>query len=190
MSSEYSNIIAFMKELERLKDITRTAWTKEGRRESVAEHSWRLAMFALVLETHFEGIDSNRVLRMCLIHDLGEAYEGDVSATVQVNPEEKLKTEEKAVLTLLAPLPEAMQSKFLALWWEYNRGETKEAKIAKALDKMETILQHNQGRNPSDFDYAFNLEYGKEYSSHDLVIKSIREILDSETRDRAGLNQG
>ena len=184
MKEEYENQIAFIKELARLKDVSRTAWTREGRQESVAEHSWRLAVFAMVLEEQLEGVDSNKVIRMCLIHDLGEAYEGDVSATVQVDPGEKLKTEETAVLTLLAPLPERMREKFLDLWWEYNRGETREARIAKAIDKMETILQHNQGKNPPDFDFAFNLEYGRAYSLLDPVMKSLREIIDAETRSK------
>jgi putative hydrolase of HD superfamily len=183
--NEYNNIITFIQEIERLKDITRTAWTKKGKRESVAEHSWRLAVFALVLDKHFSDLDMNRVIMMCLIHDLGEAYEGDVSAKLKVDQEKKLRKEEKALQNLLAPLPEITRNKLLELWWEYNNGETKEAKLKKAIDKMETIIQHNQGNNPSDFDYRFNLEYGKKYSTHDPVIKALRDIIDTETLKRA-----
>jgi putative hydrolase of HD superfamily len=182
--NEYNNIITFIKEIERLKDITRTAWTKQGKRESVAEHSWRLAVFALVLDKHFPDIDTNRVIQMCLIHDLGEAYEGDVSAKIKVNQEEKLRKEEKALLNLVAPLPEITRNNMLELWWEYNKGETKEAKLTKAIDKMETIIQQNQGYNPLDFDYRFNLEYGKKYSTHEPVIKELRDIIDTETQNK------
>lgn len=181
---EYTGIITFINELERLKDITRTAWTKNGRRESVAEHSWRLSVFALVLEDYLQDVDLGRVIRMCLVHDLGEAYDGDVSAKLEDDQEGKLEREELAFLKLSDALPESMRNKLLSLWWEYNDGQTKEAKIAKALDKIETIIQHNQGSNPADFDYAFNLEYGREYSFHDPVTRSIREIIDRETEKR------
>lgn len=143
-----------------------------------------MAVFAMALEDHFPDMDFNRVVRMCLIHDLGEAYDGDVSATIETNHEDKLKREEEALRKLLSPLPESIGSKLLALWREYNNGDTEEAKFAKALDKMETIIQHNQGDNPPGFDYAFNLEYGKEYTLHHPVIRSIREIIDRETSDK------
>lgn len=183
-SQEYINIITFVKELERLKDATRTAWTKEGRQESVAEHSWRLALFAMALEDYFPELNSGRLLRMCLIHDLGEAYEGDVSATIEVNQEDKLIREEKALQKLLESLSEDLKTSLLALWREYNEGETKEARLAKAIDKIETIIQHNQGDNPPDFNYVFNLKYGREYALYHPVIKSIREIIDAETQSK------
>lgn len=181
---DYRNLITFVKELENLKDMTRTAWTKEGRRESVAEHSWRLTVFAMALENYFPDIDFNKALRLCLVHDLGEAYEGDISATIAVDPEDKLKKEEAALLRLTTPLPESMQNTFRNLWREYTSGDTKEAKLVKALDKMETIIQHNQGSNPLDFDYEFNLEYGKELSLYHPVITAIREIIDRETESK------
>ncbi|HEX7714415.1 MAG TPA: HD domain-containing protein [Bacillota bacterium] len=187
--NEYDQLVAFIKELDRLKDTTRTAWTKEGRQESVAEHSWRLAMFAMVLVDYFPGVDRDRVVRMSLVHDLGEAYEGDISAKIGVSKEDKLKREEAALRKLFAPLPESIRSGFLALWREYNDGKSQEAKIVKALDKIETIIQHNQGDNPSDFDYEFNLQYGKEYMFSEPVIQSIREIIDGETRRKVKDNK-
>jgi putative hydrolase of HD superfamily len=63
--------------------------------------------------------------------------------------------------------------------------QTPEAKLAKGLDKLETIMQHNQGHNPSDFDYAFNLEYGRRFTSDDSRLASLRAILDRETSARA-----
>jgi putative hydrolase of HD superfamily len=179
---DYTNIIAFIKETERLKNNTRTAWTSGGRQESIADHSWRLALFCMVLEEHFQDIDFNRVLRLALIHDLGEAYDGDTSATVEVNHDLKLKKEEAALHRLTTLLSKTTQEKLQGLWVEYNKGETKEAKLVKALDKIETIIQHNQGENPADFDYIFNLEYGKKLSLFDPIVQSIREIVDQETR--------
>jgi putative hydrolases of HD superfamily len=181
---EYEDIIDFVRELERLKDTTRTAWTKESRPESVAEHSWRLALFALSLEDYFEDTDLNKVMRMCLVHDMGEAYEGDISAKIEENKQNKFNREEAALFRLTTALPENIRQRFLALWREYNNGETKEAKLAKALDKMETIIQHNQGNNPGGFDYEFNLEYGKEYAFFNPVVRTLREIIDKETRSK------
>jgi putative hydrolases of HD superfamily len=182
--SEYDNIIIFMQEIERLKDITRTAWTSGGRRESVAEHSWRLSMFVLAIADYFPEIDLNRAIRMCLVHDLGEAYEGDISAKIESDPADKLKREETALERLLASLPESTRQNILTLCREYNRGESEEAKLAKALDKMETIIQHNQGDNPDDFDYGFNLQYGEKYTHYHPVIRAIRDLIDQETLHR------
>ncbi|CAG7654445.1 HD family hydrolase [Paenibacillus allorhizosphaerae] len=181
MDQQLSGIVSFIKELERLKDVTRTAWTAEGRQESVAEHSWRLTLFAFALEDCFPDLDMNKAIRMSLIHDLGEAYGGDISAVLQVNEKDKLQSEEEALHRLLAPLPQSMREQIFELWHEYNQGETNEAKFVKAIDKMETIIQHNQGYTPSNFDYAFNLEYGKRYALHDPVLKSLREKIDGET---------
>jgi len=79
---DVEKVLGFVKELERLKDAERTAWTGNGRRESVAEHTFRLALFAFALAEDFPGIQMDRVILMCLVHDLGEAYAGDISAVV------------------------------------------------------------------------------------------------------------
>lgn len=178
---DIKKIISFIKELERLKINTRTAWASTGRQESIAEHSWRLSLFTMVLEEFFPDIDFNKVIRMALIHDLGEAYDGDTSAKLEAHPQEKIQREEAAIFRLIAPLSVRMQEQFLSLWHEYNLGETAEAKLVKGLDKIETIIQHNQGENPLDFDYGFNLEYGKKLSDFDPIIRCIRELVDVET---------
>ena len=67
----------------------------------------------------------------------------------------------------------------------YERGESHEARIAKALDKLETILRHNQGSNPDDFDYAFNIDYGKAHTNKVPIAAQIRQLLDTETKANA-----
>src|SRR5512146_3231557 len=81
--SDLTGVLDFLRAAERLKNVTRSAWTSEGRRESVAEHSWRLCLMAMVLRPGFPEVDFARLLQMCLIHDLGEAIGGDVPAPVQ-----------------------------------------------------------------------------------------------------------
>ena len=176
-------LVEFLQRAERLKDVTRTAWTSGGRRESVAEHTWRLCLTAMLMAHGFPGVDVARLLKICIIHDLGEAIGGDISAKLQEGS--KSAAEREDLLALLAPLPEHLREEITALWDEYEAAASPEARIAKALDKIETILQHNQGRNPPDFDYAFNLEYGRRYTAGDPLIETLRAIADEGTRARA-----
>ena len=131
--------VAFIKEVEGMKSVLREAWTSSGRRESTAEHSWRLALLAGLLAPSFH-VDLSKTLMMCLIHDLGELYMGDISAVS--NPDKKAKhlAEEHDVRRILSFLPEAQQEALMALWREYNDENTEEAKLVKALDKAETII--------------------------------------------------
>lgn len=179
-----AGILEFLRNSERLKNVTRTSWTSEGQRESVAEHTWRLCLMALVLGREFDGIDMARLMKMCVIHDLGEAIGGDISATLQP-PEGKSAQERADLLELLKPLPQSARAEIVDLWDEYEAAASPEARLAKALDKLETIMQHNQGQNPQTFDYAFNLGYGARYTADHPLIVEIRRILDAETSSRA-----
>ena len=178
---ELQGILIFLRNSERLKDTLRSGFSSSGRRESVAEHSWRLCLMALMLDPYFPEIDINRVIKICIVHDLGEALQGDIPAPAQVGKEDKSDSERKDLLKLAESLPARQHKELFELWDEYDNASTAEARIAKALDKLETIMQHNQGDNPEGFDYAFNLDYGKEYTTEPPIIASIREILDGET---------
>ncbi len=181
---EVEKYIAFIEEIEQLKSVVRTAWTSNGRRESTPEHSWRLALFAAVLSDSYPDLDLSKVLVMSLIHDIGEIYEGDISAILRPDQEDKYQVELQAAKQVFSLLPEAQADRFLNIWKEYNRNETPEAKLVKALDKAETIIQHNQGCNPDDFDYQFNLGYGKEYFQEDETLKELRSIIDQGTMQK------
>lgn len=190
-SAELHGILAFLRAAERLKATDRSAYTSDGRPESAAEHTWRVCLMALVLAPEFPEVDFARLLRICLVHDLGEAVRGDVPAPEQAmrlaeDPAaRKAEEERRDLLALLEPLPEPRRAEILALWDEYEAAETPEARLAKALDKLETILQHTQGDNPPDFDYRFNLEYGRRYTADHPLIAELRRILDRETERRA-----
>lgn len=182
-SDELTGTLQFLRAAERLKDITRTSWTSSGARETVAAHTWRLALMALVLEEDFGEIDVGKLMKICIIHDLGEAIGGDISATLQAGG--KAEAERQDLITLLEPLPDRIRMEIIALWDEYEAAASPEARLAKALDKLETIMQHNQGDNPAGFDYEFNLGYGRRYTEGHPLVARIRLILDEETRDRA-----
>ena len=184
-ADELDGVLAFLRAAERLKTVTRSGWTSTGEAESVAEHTWRLCLMAMVLYGRAEDIDLARLLKMCLIHDLGEAIGGDVPAPAQVAASPKAGQERADLLSLVEPLAAAGRREILELWDEYEAASSPEAKLAKGLDKLETILQHTQGRNPDDFDYAFNLDYGQRYTAADPVLAALRSRLDEVTAQRA-----
>lgn len=189
--TELAGILDFLRNAERLKIQYRTGYTSDGRAESVAEHTWRVSLMALLLGPAFPEVDFARLVKICLVHDLGEAIGGDVPAPEQARRAAaglatgKGEQERRDLLALVAPLPPALQEEIVALWDEYEAAATPEARLAKALDKLETILQHTQGRNPPDFDYRFNLEYGRSHTAGDPVLVRLRAMLDAETERRA-----
>lgn len=189
-ATDIEGVLRFLRTAEQLKNTHRSAWTSGGEPESVAEHTWGLCLMAMLLAGEFPGVDFARLVRICIVHDLGEAIGGDIPAIHQVPGESKAAQERADLLQLLRPLPERMQAEITALWDEYEAAATPEARLAKALDKLETILQHNQGRNPPDFDYGFNLAYGQRHTRGEPLIERIRAILDAETAARAADARG
>ena len=184
-TNDLAGIIEFLRASEQLKNTTRTSWTSAGTQETVAAHTWRLCLMSVLFAREFPDVDVARLLKICIIHDLGEAVGGDISAKLQAGLPSKSEQERADLLQLLAPLPEALRTEITELWDEYEAAASPEAKLAKAFDKLETIMQHNQGRNPPDFDYRFNLGYGRQYTAGDPLIEAVRAILDRETEARA-----
>ncbi|MDL2307333.1 HD domain-containing protein [Desulfovibrio sp. OttesenSCG-928-C06] len=201
-------IIAFLQGAENLKNTLRSAHTTTGRQESSAEHSWRLCLLAMLLGDRFEGVDREKMLRLCIVHDLAEAVCGDIPAPEQaglsgldglselpgpddlpdlpgqsglaaaMNGRGKEALERQAMQQLCAALQEPERAGILELWEEYEAMSTPEARIVKALDKLETLIQHNQGLNPDGFDYNFNLGYGQEHMDCHPLIRQIRDEVD------------
>lgn len=184
--SEIEGTLEFLRSAEQLKNTLRSSWTSTGQPESVAQHTWRLCLMALLFADHDPAVDFARLVRICIIHDLGEAIGGDIPAVEQTAGTSKAAQEREDLLLLLRPLPARLRDEIVALWDEYEAAVSPEARLAKALDKLETILQHNQGANPPDFDYGFNLEYGKRYTTGDPTIEAVRAVLDRDTARRAG----
>ena len=127
---------------EKLKDTTRHCYTSKGRHESVAEHSWRIALMAFWLRDEFPQADMDKVIRMCLIHDLGECFTGDIPAFDKTAADEA--AEEALLSRWVDSLPEPVCTEMRTLYAEMAALQTTEAKIYKALDKMEAIVQHNE----------------------------------------------
>ncbi|QXX95079.1 HD domain-containing protein [Serratia marcescens] len=176
--------LTFLQKAEKLKSVLRSAHSSTGRAESTAEHSWRLCLMAMIFENELAGMDMLRILKICLVHDLGEAIHGDIPAVERELHPDKSEQERATLLHLTHSLGEKQREEILSLWQEYEHAASPEARVVKALDKLETILQHNQGINPPDFNYEFNLTYGQEYTSTHPLFTLMREILDEDTRQK------
>ncbi|MEP7380167.1 MAG: HD domain-containing protein [Gemmatimonadota bacterium] len=190
-TSDLPQILDFLRAAEALKTTRRSGWTTAGDRESVAEHTWRLCLMALVVHHRFPAVDFARLIKICIVHDLGEAIGGDIPAPEQARlAAGKSADERRDLLQLVAVLPASERAEIVALWDEYESAATPEARLAKGLDKLETILQHTQGDNPPDFDYRFNLGYGRLYTAGHPVLEGLRALLDEATVGRAQEERG
>ena len=166
---------------EHLKDTTRHCYTSGGRHESVAEHSWRLCLFAWLLRDEFPQLDMDKVLYMCLIHDLGEAFTGDIPSFEKTAADSL--NEDKTLFNWVSTLPEPYRTDMTALYKEMNALETGEAKLYKALDKLEAVIQHNE--SPLDtwlpLEYELNLTYADENVAFSSYLTSLRAMIREDT---------
>ena len=176
--------IQFLHLAEKLKDNTRHSVTSGGREESVAEHSWRVALMAMLLEGSMEGVDFFKVLRMCVIHDLGEAVTGDIPSFWKTK--EDSAKEDDIVERLFDGLWEPVRSQWKALYEEMLALETMEAKVYKALDKMEAVLQHNEAPISSwiPLEYELNPVYGEKEAQAHPLLASLRAQLKVDTLEK------
>ena len=171
---EPKDLIAFLGKLERLKCNTRHSWTSTGRHETVAAHCWRLAVMACLIRGEIPGVDFDKVLLMCLTHDFGEAVTGDIPSFLKSRADEAKET--AAVDGMLAALPPAQRDAFAALFAEMDALQTPEARVFKALDKLEAVLQHNEAPLSTwlPLEYALQKTYGAEEAEEFPFLKALR----------------
>lgn len=177
-------LVEFMGVIEKLKCNTRHSWTSSGRRESVAEHSWRLSVLAMLCADEYPELDHNKLIRMCLIHDLGEALTGDVPSFYKTEQNEL--TEAEAWEQLFLMLPEPYASEFRALYEEMEKRETPESKLYKALDNMEAVISHNEASLDTwiPLEYTLNLTYGEENAAWSPYTRELRAYLSEQTKEK------
>lgn len=171
---------------EKLKCNTRHCYTSNGRRESVAEHSWRIALMAMLLsgEEEFKTVDMNKVIRMCLIHDLGEAITGDIPAFWKKEKDEE--KEDQLLEQWVSGFPESQKQEFEYLLQEMNEQKTLEAKTYKALDKLEAVIQHNESDISTwlPLEYELQFTYGEKQVQFSPYLKQLKETIDQWTRKK------
>ena len=169
---------------EKLKDTPRHSTTSKGRTESVAEHSWRISLMALLLRREFPELDIDRVVDMCLIHDLGECFTGDIPAFLKTDGDRK--TEDELLDQWVKTLPAELSADLSELYEEMNAQKTPESKLYKALDKLEALIQHNEAPlyTWSDNEYELNKKYAYDTVEFSEWLKALREEILQDTLDK------
>lgn len=150
---EAAQFLSFLGKAGKLKSVPRHCVTADGVQETVAGHCWRTALMAYLMKDELGEIDIDKVIRMCLLHDLGEAVTGDIPAFLKNETDEQ--AERKALGGLLRELPNPLYREVSGLFAEMEALETKEARVYKALDKLEAVIAHNE----SDISTWLPLEY-------------------------------
>ena len=184
---EYLAIVHCIAEL---KERTRHAWMKSGRQESVAEHSWRMALMAYFLRDEFPTVDLTRVLLMALLHDMGEVFTGDIPTFEKTDADRAREHELRAEWIDALPAPYAAEVR--SLFTEMDAIETEEAKIVKALDRMEAVITHNEGDPHTWLPLEYDLQrtYGVKEAAFTPVLKELRAEVNREVDEViAGLNK-
>lgn len=152
-------VVDFILEIDRLKAVTRKVKPMgQDRYENSAEHSWQLALLALSLAPHAEaGTDMDRVVRMLLVHDIGEIDTGDTLAFVEHGWAERKAAELAAVTRIFGLLPDDEGAQLLALWREFEAAETGEARFANAIDRVMPVLLNlaNRGQSWRENDVSY-----------------------------------
>ena len=178
---------------ERLKNETRHCYTSAGRHEDVAEHSWRMALMAYLMKDEFPDVQIDRVIRMCIVHDLGECFTGDIPSFLKTAGDEQ--KEDEVLAAWVSSLPKPYDTELAALYAEMNALETPEAKLYKCIDKLEAVIQHNESDISTwePHEYALNLTYAEknvEYSPYLTALRrAIREDTERKIEQAGGMPQ-
>lgn len=185
-------LLEIMGQAGRLKTTMRHCYTMEGRKESVADHSWRIALTAMLMTgiDEFRDLDMDRVIRMCLIHDLGESFTGDIPAFWKTDSD----TGEEADLfrRWVDSFPEPQRQEWTGLLSEMEALETREARLYKALDKIEAVISHNESDIGTwlPLEYDLQLTYGQENMAFSEYMTSLRALVDEWTREKTEKEAG
>jgi putative hydrolase of HD superfamily len=189
--SEARTILDFMALAERLKCELRHSWLSSGRQESVAEHSWQMALMAMLMHRHLEHpVDLGKTLKMILTHDLVEALVGDVPF-FDTSERKALKPqrEREAIEVIRGMLDPETGQELHDLWYAFEERQTPEAKFAGALDQLEVQIQHNLADIGTWTPIEYDLVYTKmdQACAHDSFIAALCDAVkdDSEAKMRA-----
>lgn len=171
---------------ERLKDATRHCYTQNGRHESVAEHSWMMTLMAFFMKDEFPEVDMDKVIKMCIIHDLGEAFTGDIPVFDKTEANEQ--TEEKLLYAWVNTLPENYKTEMIILYDEMAKRQTTEAKVYKAIDGLEALIQHNISDLSTWIprEYELNKTYADDKVAFSKYLKELREEVRKDTLKKLG----
>lgn len=177
-SKELLQQLDFIKEIDKIKYIQRkTKLFNSNRNENDAEHSWHLAMMVIVLANHSnEAIDVLKVIKMVLIHDIVEIDAGDTFIYDTNKNHSNTEKERVAANRIFGLLPNKQSEELIAIWEEFEAGETNEAKFARAMDRLEPLLQ-NVSNNGGTWK-EFGVGYSKVYEKKQVIAEGSKTIWD------------
>ena len=183
---EARKLLEVLQIAERLKDATRHCYTKNGRHESVAEHSWMMTLMAYFMKDEFPQVDMNKVIQMCIIHDLGECFTGDIPTFDKTKMDEE--TEENLLYNWVRTLPENYANEMIALYEEMAERKTLESKIYKAIDGLEALIQHNISDLSTWIpkELELNKTYANDKVDFSKYLKELREEIRKDTLKKLG----
>ena len=172
--SNLKNSVDFIKEIEKLKSVTRFNRTLDGRFENSAEHSWQGAIAAIVLQDYYpEKLKMEKVISMLLIHDLGEIYAGD---TWVFDDEKKVHSHDRELESIektMSLLPEEKYLNMKNLWLEFEKGQSAEARYARVIDALVPLINHLE---------VSELNYNPDNISADMVLEK-KKFIKSESEE-------
>ena len=177
-------LLDMLKTVERLKDTTRHCYTSNGRHESVAEHCWMTTMMAFFMKEQFPDVDMVKVIHMCIIHDLGEAFTGDIPSFNKSDADEA--KEEKMLYAWVQSLPEEKAAEMMELYREMEARETIEAKVYKCIDGLEAVIQHNMSPLSTwlPLEYELNQTYAQDRVGISPFLMELREEMRRDTLEK------
>ena len=173
-------ILDFFKTAVNLKNISRQGWIDKlslKHPESVADHSYSMAIMGMII-SDLENYNSEKILKMILLHDLAESKIGDYTPN-QISKENKIKIENNAYDEMISTLPESIKSQYAQIWKEYQKQESPESKIVRQIDKLEMALQAKMYQNegsPKDSVESF-FESAEEGITHPKLKDILNQIL-------------
>ena len=178
---EARKLLDILRVAERLKDTTRHCYTSKGRHESVAEHLWMTTLMAFFMRDEFPEADMDKVIKMLIIHDLGECFTGDIPSFDKTEAHEQM---EKELLDgWVKSLPQGYAEEMNALYEEMEERKTAEAKIYKAIDNFEAVIQHNLSDISTWIprEYELNLTYADDKADFSEYMTSLRQAIREDT---------
>jgi len=190
MKEHLISVLEVIKLGEKLKYELRHSWLSNGRQESVAEHTWRVSLMAVLIEPYLEQkVDMAKLLKMIIIHDLVEAEATDVPAFDTMNNEKIKKQKELNELKAIENIKNTLQGdlglEVYNLWIEFENKQTFEAKVANALDKLEAQIQHNE----ADIDTWLDIEYKMSFlldkhTNFNQTLNLLKDIIEEEAESK------
>lgn len=181
-----NELLEILRQAALLKVNTRHCYTAAERKESVADHSWRVSLMAMLLTgvEEFEDVDMDRVIRMCLIHDLGESFTGDIPTFLKTG--QNVSDEDAVFDRWVDGFPEPQRSEWRELLREMNAQQTPEARVYKALDKLEAIIAHNESDLATwlPLEYDLQYSYGREQCAPFPFLREVHDAIDAWTTEK------